>query len=432
MAAARGDAALQPARVLADLRELRELTSNEHGAQRLCWTPTWARAREWFQDNLAGLPVESELDPAGNRWITLRGADERSVVLGGHIDSVPNGGWLDGALGLLAGLEVLRAAAADGTPALTLKLVDWADEEGVRFGYDSLGSSAASGTLDLERARTLHDRDGAALPDVVRRYGVELDRMPEARAWLAGAVGYLELHIEQGPVLERLGLPLATVVGTVGVERHVVRFTGQSAHAGSTPMEGRRDALAAAARLALAVREPAVAAGGLATVGRCVAVAGIATAVAGEAELTLDQRHLDAGTLADLLAQARRAAEQIAAEERVSVEWSRLWGIAPIDFDPDLIAAVDAAVADVAGQSHRLPSGPLHDAAEVARAGVPAAMLFVQSLRGLSHAKEEDTRPEHIELSVRALASATRRVIGSVTSKDRSGDGRRAGTGPSP
>jgi beta-ureidopropionase / N-carbamoyl-L-amino-acid hydrolase len=403
---------VDPSRTIAELRELARLTSDEGGAQRLCWTPTWVAAREWFDRLLEGLPVDRETDAAGNRWFVLRGSSDEAVLLGSHIDSVPNGGWLDGALGLLGGLEVLRAVASHGTPPVTVKLVDWADEEGARFGYGMFGSSAASGSLDVAAVRELRDRDGKVLAEVVREHGVDVDRTAEARANLEGAFAYVELHIEQGPVLERLDLPLAAVLGTTGVERHVVRFSGQAAHAGSTPMEDRRDGLAAAARLLLSVREQAREAGATATVGRCVTRPGIATAVAGEAEITVDQRNMDGGTLAAMLERAKQTAARIAEQERVTCEWSRLWGIEPIAFDDGLIALVDDVVGEVAGERHRMPSGPLHDAAEVARAGVPTVMMFVQSLRGLSHTKEEDTRPEHLELAVRALAQVVERLLG--------------------
>jgi N-carbamoyl-L-amino-acid hydrolase len=246
---------------------------------------------------------------------------------------------------------------------------------------------------------------------VLGRHGVDVSRMLEAAMELDGAAAYVELHIEQGPVLERLGLPLGVVLGTSGVERHVVSFCGQAAHAGSTPMEARRDALAAAARLVLAVRDPAREAGAVATVGRCTVEPGIVTAVPGACEVTLDQRHLDAGVLRDLLEGARRASEDIARSEGVEVRWSRLWGIEPVPFDRELVELAEAAVRDVAGTDHRLASGPLHDAAEVAKAGVPTVMLFVQSLRGLSHTREEDTRTEHLELAVRALAGTVQRVV---------------------
>jgi N-carbamoyl-L-amino-acid hydrolase len=402
---------VDPARVVAELRELHALTGTDLGAQRLAWTDTWVRARDWFGARLAELPVELSTDAAGNRWATLRGERDDAVVIGSHLDSVPDGGWLDGALGLLGGLEVLRGLAHGGRLAVTVRLVDWADEEGARFGYGCLGSSAAALTVDPADLEGLRDAHGARLSEVLAEHDVDVARLHEARTELDGTVAYVELHIEQGPVLERLGLPLGVVLGTSGVERHTVTFRGQAAHAGSTPMEARQDALAAAARLVLAVRDPARQAGAVATVGRCAVHPDIVTAVPGVCEIALDQRHLDPGVLAGLLAGARTASEEIAREEGVEVEWSKLWEIEPVAFDAGLIELADAAVREVAGESHRLPSGPLHDAAEVARAGVPAVMLFVQSLRGLSHAREEDTRPEHLELAVRALAGTVRRVI---------------------
>ena len=405
---------LEPNRTVAELRELRELTGDADGAQRVCWTDTWARARAWMRGKLGELPVEVEIDEAGNQWATLRGGSERAVLIGGHIDSVPNGGWLDGALNVLAGLEVLRRLAGQGEPPVTVRLVDWADEEGARFGRSLLGSSACSGTMaDQEHLRTLTDRDGIALPEALAAHGVELDRMLEAGRQLDSAAAYLELHIEQGPVLESLDLPLGAVLGTFGVERHRIVFRGQAAHAGSTPMEQRRDALAGAALLELELREIARRGGGgaVCTMGGVVTKPGIVTSVVEEAACLLDQRHLDAGTLATMLAESRAASERFAAAERLEVDWEPIWAIQPILFDETLVGFCDDAIREVAGASRRLPSGPLHDAAEVARAGVPTVMMFVQSLRGLSHTKVEDTRPEHLELAVRALDRLTDRAI---------------------
>lgn len=395
--------ALQPKRTVEELKELRALTGNADGAQRLCWTETWARARAWMRDKLAQLPVEVTVDEAGNQWATLRGASEKTLLIGGHIDSVPNGGWLDGCLNVLAGLEVLRRIAGEGMPPVTVRLVDWADEEGARFGRSLFGSSAVSGTMNPAELRHLTDRDGIKLPDALAAHNVDLNRVKEAGKQLANAAAYLELHIEQGPVLESLGLPLGVVLGTFGVERHAIRFTGQSAHAGSTPMNQRRDAFGAAAKLGLEIREIAKRHGGVCTVGSVVTKPGIVTAVVGQCDITLDQRHLDAEALAKMLAEAREASQRFAQEENVEVEWSHLWRIQPLPFHSKLIELADAAIRETCGVSHRLPSGPLHDAAEVCRAGVPTIMLFVQSLRGLSHAKEEDTKEEHLELSVQAL-----------------------------
>ena len=398
--------ALDPSRTVAELRKLRELTGNEDGAQRVAWTDTWEQARAWLRDKVAPTGAEEEIDEAGNQWFTLAGGSERALLIGGHIDSVPNGGWLDGALNLVAGVEVVRRIAADGQPPLTVRLVNWADEEGARFGRSLFGSSAAAGSLaDQDELRQRRDAEGVALPDALREHGVDLDDAPAARSQLESAAAYLELHIEQGPVLESLDLPLGVVLGTYGVERHQVTWRGQAAHAGSTPMDKRRDALAGAAKLALEIRPIAarVGEGAVCTSGGVVTKPGIVTSVVETAEQLLDQRHLDATKLADLLAQAQEASERFAREENIEVEWERIWNIEPILFDEQLIELADESIREVAGTSHRLPSGPLHDAAEVSRAGVPTVMLFVQSLRGLSHTKLEDTKPEHLELSVQAL-----------------------------
>jgi N-carbamoyl-L-amino-acid hydrolase len=397
---------LQPARTVEELRELRELTGDENGAQRVAWTDTWATAREWLRGKLDGVPVGETVDEAGNQWFTLPGASERALLIGGHIDSVPNGGWLDGCLNVLAGVEVLRRIAADGPPPLTVRLVNWADEEGARFGRSLFGSSAAAGSMrDQDELRKLADRDGVSLPEAIARFDVDLDTATDAHRQLEHAVAYLELHIEQGPVLEAMDIPLGAVLGTFGVERHRITWTGQAAHAGSTPMDRRRDALAGAAKLALDLRRIAAetGAGAVCTSGNVVCRPGIVTSVVETAEQLLDQRHLDAGKLAAMLDEAKRASERFAAEERIEVAWERIWSIEPILFDETLIALADEAITEVAGTSHRLPSGPLHDAAEVSRAGIPTVMVFVQSLRGLSHTKLEDTKPEHIELSVQAL-----------------------------
>jgi N-carbamoyl-L-amino-acid hydrolase len=401
---------VSPARAVAELRALHELTADEHGAQRVAWTPNWQRARDWFRERLTELPVAVEIDEAGNLWATLAGRSPRSVVIGGHLDSVPNGGWLDGSLDVVAGLEVLRSVASRGVPAVSLQLVDFADEEGVRFGRSLFGSSCVSGTIDLEEVAGLRDSGGNGLPEVLAEHGVELARATDARRRLEAAAAYLELHVEQGPVLERLGLPLGVVVGTYHIERHAVRFVGRTAHE-SWPMEARRDALAAAARLTLEAREIARRKDGFGTVGSVVPRPGFVTAVAGSCELTLDLRHRQDAVAEAMVEEARAASAAIASEEGVAVQWSPLWQMPAVDFHPDLVRLAVESVEEVAGESRLLPSGPLHDAAEIARAGVPAVMLFVQSLDGVSHSPEEDTRPEHLELSVVALARLTDRAM---------------------
>jgi N-carbamoyl-L-amino-acid hydrolase len=409
---------LSPSRTVADLRELQELTGDENGAQRVAWTDTWAKAREWLEEKLADLPLEKTEDAAANQWFTLPGRSERTVLIGGHIDSVPNGGWLDGALNVMAGVEVMRRLAEDGQPAATVRLVNWADEEGARFGRSLFGSSAAAGSMtDQAELRERRDADGTSLPDAISRFNVDLDKAADAKSELENAAAYLELHIEQGPVLESMNLPLGVVLGTFGVERHQITFRGQAAHAGSTPMDKRRDALAGAARLELEIREIAKRTGGgaVCTMGGVVTKPGIVTSVVETAECLLDQRHLDAAKLAAMLDETKQASERIAKDEDVEVEWDRIWNIEPILFDEGLIELADESIHEVAGQSHRLPSGPLHDAAEISRAGVPTVMLFVQSLRGLSHTKLEDTKDEHLELAVQALDRLATKTIELVT-----------------
>jgi N-carbamoyl-L-amino-acid hydrolase len=308
---------LDPSRAVTRLEELRSLTGDEDGAQRVAWTDTWARGRAWLAESLADLPLEVERDQAGNDWYTLRGGSERAVLLGGHMDSVPNGGWLDGCLNVLGAAEVLRRIAEEGTPPVTVRLVDWADEEGARFGRSLFGSSAAGGSMaDQDELRALVDRDGVSLADAIGAFGVDLDRALEARSQLEHAAAYLELHIEQGPVLESLDLPLGAVLGTFGVERWRITWRGQAAHAGSTPMDQRRDALAGAAKLALAIRDIAreTGDGAVCTSGGVTCKPGIVTSVVETAEQLLDQRHLDAGKLASMLARAQELSRAFAEE----------------------------------------------------------------------------------------------------------------------
>jgi len=395
------------------LKELRSLTADEHGAQRLAWSPVWLKARSWFESKLRELPVEHHYDAAGNSWSTLAGTSEKALILGSHIDCVPNGGWLDGCLGVIGAYAVLRRIAEEykGKPPVTVRLVDWADEEGARFGRSLFGSSAFAGTQTIDQDRGRTDAGGKLLEDALAECGISIDKIGDAGRERKNAAAYLELHIEQGPVLEELGLPLGAVLGTKGVERHMITFHGQEAHSGSTPMTARRDALAAAAKLALEIRPIAKRhPDAVCTMGSVKTFPGIVTAVVGRCETTLDQRDLDAKVLATMYREAQEKSAQFAEEEGCTVEWSRIWNIAPEPFHPQLVEFCEEAIRETAGRSHRLPSGPLHDAAEVSRVGIPTAMLFVQSLKGISHNKIEDTREDHLKLAVTAfdkLASKT-------------------------
>lgn len=401
-------------RVLANLDELRALTADAQGAQRVAWSPTWLKARAWFAEKLKGLPVEDHYDAAGNHWVTLAGESERALVVGSHLDSVPNGGWLDGALGVMAGLEVLTnfLEKYEGRPPVTVKLVDWADEEGARFGRSLFGSAAFAGKATVEADRGRTDKDGVTLEAALAACGIDVERVGEAVREQKNLAAYLELHIEQGPILERLGKPLAVVEGTKGVERWGITFRGQEAHSGSTPMEVRRDALAAAAKLALEIRpiarkHPQA----VATMGSVKTFPGIVTAVVGRCETTLDMRDLDAMVLAQMLREAREASERFAKEEGCSVEWEKIWSIEPIPFSSALIELCEEAIVATMGSVERLPSGPLHDAAEVARLGVPTVMMFVQSLNGLSHNAAEDTKRKHLELAVEAFVRLSEKTM---------------------
>jgi hydantoinase/carbamoylase family amidase len=393
---------LNPKRAIADLKELRALTGDENGAQRVAFTPTWAKARKFLREKIDKIGgIETHNDAAGNFWATLPGKIDKSLLIGGHIDSVPNGGWLDGCLNTVAGVEVLRRIKSQGTPPVTVRLVDWCDEEGARFGKSLFGSSAASGKIDMEETRGLKDKDGVRLVDAVKEFRIDFEKVRDAGKELKSAAAYQELHIEQGPVLLDLDLPLGTVLGTFGVERHAITFRGQAAHSGSTPMNRRRDAFLAAAKMASEIYAIAKRSGqGVCTIGSCTTKPGIVTSVVEECRITLDQRHLDADALQKMLSDAKAASEKFAKEGDVDLAWERIWNIEPILFHNELVDLCDEAIRETGAKPHRLPSGPLHDAAEVARAGVPTIMMFVQSLHGISHNKIEDTREEHLAMAV--------------------------------
>jgi N-carbamoyl-L-amino-acid hydrolase len=421
-------------RVIRDLKELAALTTDERGAQRVAWGPVWRKTRDWFTAKVqAELGVTPRRDGAANLWATLPGKSSRSLVIGSHLDSVPGGGWLDGCLGVLAGLEVLRGAKARGTPPLTLHLVDWADEEGARFGRSLTGSAASAGTLDAEgELAHLVDRQGVRLPDALAENGVTLAGMGTARAYFDAldAAAYLELHIEQGPVLEAMKRPVGVVLGTMGVERYNLRFVGQAAHSGAAPIHLRKDAFLAAAEFALACRAISVTYSGKTPRSRVVATCGVVkvepnfvTAVPGSTEISIDLRALDGAVLKKMLADARKAATRAARTHHVTVSWSPLLHITPRPFDEALMKLVRASVKEVTGYAPELPSGPLHDAAEMAGL-LPTAMVFAQSSPGVSHTKIEDTPLPALDQSIqvflrtvdRALATISATVPGSRTS----------------
>lgn len=402
--------ACRPERVVADLRELAELTGGPGGARRVAWTEPWREARAWLCDKLAELPaVTTNVDAAGNLWATLPGAGSGSVIVGSHLDSVPAGGWLDGALGVVAGLELMRCRSGGARPPVALRLVDWADEEGARFGRSLFGSTAAAGRLDPDALREAHD-GSVSVEEALRRHGVELDRANDARAELDGALAYLEIHVEQGPVLERRAQPVAVVDGCSGVERNVVELTGEAAHAGAAPMDMRRDPVVVASRAIDHVFDLAEGAAATATVGRIAAEPGVVTIVPERVELTLDLRHREAKVLARLLEQARTAFARAADSQAVTVAWHPQWRIDPIPFDAELVGLARAACAETGLEPFVMTSGALHDAAAVA-AEVPTVMLLVPSRRGISHSAAEDTAEDDLHAGVRALDALLERTL---------------------
>lgn len=408
-------------RVIAELKELAELTSTPDGAQRVAWGPVWRKTRDWFEGKVKELGLTMKRDSAGNAWVTLPGESEEVIIIGGHLDSVPNGGWLDGCLGTLVGLEGLRRAQASGNLPCTIMVVDWADEEGARFGRSLIGSAAAGGTLEIEDIRNLTDSEGVTAEKRLAENGVQVDKMLEAHRELKqiSAKAYLELHIEQGPVLEEMDKACGVVIGTFGVERHRMTFTGQAAHSGSTPIPHRRDAFLAAASTALEVRQiglrhctPEVNA--VCTVGEVHVHPCIVTAVPGSCTISIDQRSLYADKLASMYRQAQEASERFAKENNVTVEWSKLWQIEPRPFDPELIKLAEESALEITGSAPKLPSGPLHDAAEMVP-HMPTVMMFAYSTNGLSHCKEEDTPIPHLQKTLQAFLLLVEKTVKHVT-----------------
>lgn len=411
-------------RVIADLKELAQLTSDSNGAQRVAWGPIFKKTRKWFTEKVKKeLGLDVHLDSAGNQWVTIPGDSDKTILVAGHLDSVPNGGWLDGCLGTLSALEALRRYAGRDKKPVTLKLVDWADEEGARFGRSLVGSSAASGSLNIEDIRNLKDREGITQAAALNDCGVDIDRMLDAHKELKqiNARAYLELHIEQGPVLEAANKPTGVVLGTFGVERHTLKFTGQAAHSGSTPIPMRRDAFLAAAQFALDVRKIGLkyskpGANVVCTCGIVKVEPCIVTAVPGVCEISIDQRALDADILANMNKEAREAAARAARENNVELEWHKLWTIEPRPFAPALIALGEDAVREITGDAPKLPSGPLHDSAEMVP-HMPVVMLFAYSARGLSHCKEEDTPLAHLDKTIQSFLLLADKTIASISSE---------------
>jgi hydantoinase/carbamoylase family amidase len=402
--------AIDAGRVIADLRELDRLTGGPKGARRVAWSPVLGEARSFLEGLLTEIGLSAEIDEAGNLWSYLEGEAAPALALGSHLDSVPRGGWLDGALGVMAALGVLRSWAQSGeTPPRGLALVDWADEEGA-FGRSLLGSSAASGSLDPEEVRSLRDAEGGAIEDALAGSGVKLDEMPKSTTRFERIGALLELHIEQGPILESENVPVAAVSGTVGIERWRFTFEGQASHAGTTPMDARHDAGRAAAGLMLAVGAIGEIRSGVATTGSVRFEPGTPTVIPGRAEIVVDLRNPTAVELAAMLVELREAARRCAEDAGCEVSDELIWRIDPTEFDPDLVELARQSSEAIAGSDRVLVSGALHDAAEAARR-IPVAMMFVRSIGGLSHTPAENSSDADLELAIRAYADLAERAM---------------------
>jgi hydantoinase/carbamoylase family amidase len=411
--AVRGD------RLWRDLMAMAEVGATpDGGSQRLALTDEDRAGRELFAGWACAAGLQLRADRAGNLFARRPGRDPArpAVMTGSHLDTQPNGGRFDGVFGVLAGLEAVRALDDAGVETQApIDVVVWANEEGGRFPQFCTGSAVYAGAATLDHVRALRAFDGPTYGEELDRVGFAGDEEPGA----APASAYLELHIEQGPVLESMNRPAGVVLGTFGVERHLLRFTGQAAHSGSTPIPMRRDAFLAAAETALACREIArrhsrPGAGVVCTVGVVDVEPKIVTAVPGACEISLDQRALDPAVLAAMHREAREASQRSAGSNHVLVDWKHLWRIDPRPFDPALVTLCEDAVREQTGDAPRLPSGPLHDAAEMVP-HMAAVMMFAYSSKGLSHCKEEDTPEPHLETTISAYLRLVDKTIAYVS-----------------
>ncbi len=400
-------------RVVANLRELAKLTSDENGAQRVAWTPTWEKARQWFITKAKDLGALTDIDTAGNIWITIEGESSESISLGSHLDSVPNGGWLDGALGIVVGLEVIRRYKENNIkPKKTIQIINWADEEGARFGRSCFGSAASTGSLDISEMIGRTDYNGIKFEDAVSEYDIDLNRVNEAVNYFnnRNIKSYLELHIEQGPVLEKNNKDVSCVYGAAGVKRHYFDFIGQSSHAGSFPTEMRQDAFLAAAESSLKFREIALKYNAVCTVGQVFINPNVSTISPGKCTISLDQRSIDQDDLDNMFKDAEESAKNIAMKNNLQVQIRKMHETPVQLFDDELIEICKEAVFEETGERTNMYSGPLHDAVEVSKI-VPTVMMFVMSEYGLSHTKEENTPDEKLEKGIRSFLRLVDKVL---------------------
>jgi hydantoinase/carbamoylase family amidase len=390
----------------ADLEAAAQIGADAGGVTRFAWSPELAQANAWLVERLAALGLETEVDAAGNVLGRWRAREGTAVAVGSHLDTVPRGGRYDGALGVLAALDVVRKLQADGlAPGRPVWVVSFNDEEGGRFQTGMLGSRAFVGDVDLA------DWRARGVDVAMAEAGFDFDRLSEAQA-VDELGAYLELHIEQGPTLEAEGVDVGVVTAITGMLGFRARFVGEANHAGTTPMELRRDALAGAARAVLALRDEARARDDMtANVGVIQAEPGGFNVIPGVAELTIDVRSPTPDGFERLDRFVHETLEAIAAEENLGLEFRETHRKPPVGLDPGLQDVLEEAARAEGATVRRMPSGAGHDAMVVAK-HVPAGMLFVPSRGGLSHCPEEFTSPELCELGARVLARAVRALVG--------------------
>ena len=377
--------------IIDDLKEIAVLTSDENGAQRVAWTPTWKMAAEWFAEKMRNAGAVVWMDAAGNSWAKFSGETEEAIVIGSHIDSVPNGGWLDGILGVVAGMGVGIYGLAGRKPKKQLYVVGWVDEEGVVFGTSCLGSGIVSGSITVQKLLSLKNKEGKCLKEVWKSYGLDPYQADNAKKRFDAipVKAYAELHIEQAPLLARSKKAVACVYGVCGCHRQYIIFKGQQGHCGS-PVALRHDAFIAAAEATLDFKNIALRYQSYCTVGHVEVGPNVNTISPGYCRISLDQRCIDADSMKKMISEAKKAAAKRGDDNQVTVSDETIWHEEPILFDNMLVQKCQKAVQDETGERTMMYSAPLHDAVEMYHR-VPTIMMFVQSDPGISHCKEEDT-----------------------------------------
>jgi hydantoinase/carbamoylase family amidase len=397
--------------VTASLDELARIGGDaEGGVTRVAWSPELLAAYDTVAAWMEGLGLETDVDAAGNLLGRWQAGSGPAVMVGSHLDTVPAGGRLDGVLGVVAAVHAVAQLKDEGyEPARPLWIAAFMDEEGTRFGTALFGSRAFAGE-NLSALGSRRDRTGVTLRAAMAEAGFDFDQLAAARRIDEVAL-YLELHIEQGPVLEAEELDLGIVTSIVGLRGYRVRLHGQANHAGTTPHHLRRDALAGAARIVLALREEIGRQDGMTSnVGKLTVEPGGSNVIPGLVDFTIDVRATRGAELSDVERTVAGAVERIAAEEGLQAELEQTYTLDPLELDATLVDALERAAATEGAAARRMASGAGHDAMVIGR-HVPAGMLFAPSLGGISHSPAEESRPEQIELGVRVLASSLREFL---------------------